>query len=123
MIEKVGKTFYANIWLGLRNGYDGEVADIQFVKNMCQDYVEKGLCVTVTETEFIYTGGNEPGVIIGLINYPRFPTTDEAVVHDACILADLLMKSLEQFRCTVVTPNETILLHNEYKKEVDPTVN
>jgi len=115
MSFEMGKTFYANIWLGLRNGYDGEVSDLQAVKNICQDYVEKGLCVTVTKTDFIYTGGNEPGVVIGLINYPRFPTEDRLVVEDACRLADILMKALEQFRCTVVTPETTILLENEDK--------
>ncbi len=33
-----------------------------------------GLCVTVTATSYIYTGGEEAGVIVGLINYPRFPS-------------------------------------------------
>lgn len=117
MIEASLPTYYANIWLGLKNGYDGEIGDIQFVKNYCQEYVEKGLCVTITETEFIYTGGNEPGVIIGLINYPRFPKEDGEVLAEAIQLAEQLMRSFEQYRCSIVTPHRTFLMENEDKKD------
>lgn len=44
-----------------------------------QEYCDKaGLCVTVTETWFVYTGGREPGWKIGLRNYPRFPCADSS---------------------------------------------
>jgi hypothetical protein len=115
------ETFYANIWLGLQPGYETPERFIKGhneyckVKEICQKYVEKGLCVTVTKTEFIYTGGNEPGVIIGMINYPRFPKIEGAILQDAFELAFELMTELDQFRCTVVTPDDTILLENMEK--------
>jgi hypothetical protein len=47
---------------------------IELGKQVCREYcLEKGLCVTVTPTTYIYTGGEEAGYIVELINYPRFP--------------------------------------------------
>jgi len=118
MIESKLKTFYADIYLGLQEGYgEGLIHTSENVKNICQKYVEKGLCVTLTLTEFIYTGGREPGVIIGLINYPRFPSSMGEVLSEANNLAHILMEELKQFRCTIVTPQKTYLLSNDNMPE------
>ncbi|ARB06063.1 hypothetical protein FDH38_gp009 [Dinoroseobacter phage vB_DshS-R5C] len=44
---------------------------------------EVGLCVTVTSTRFVFTGGYEMGYRVGLRNYPRFPVdcTTELLGH------------------------------------------
>lgn len=64
----------AKIYVGLKNRATGEEYSVDYVKQLCQKHVDKiGLCVTVTETDYIYTNGSEKGVIVGLINYPRFP--------------------------------------------------
>jgi len=40
-----------------------------------QEYVNKvGLCVSITKTDFMYSGGWEQGWRIGFRNYPRFPS-------------------------------------------------
>jgi len=56
------------------------------VVEACQKYCNtRGLCVTITETLHVYTGGQEKGYIIGLINYPRFPKSTselEEIAHD-----------------------------------------
>lgn len=69
-----------------------------------------GLCATVTPTTFVYTEGREPGVIVGLINYPRFPATPGAVRSRALKLAELLRVGLGQWRVSVVFPDETVML-------------
>ena len=66
-----------------------------------------GLCVTVTPTEYIYTGGQEAGVVIGLINYPRFPNDPDNLLTLARQLADDLMHGLHQHSYTIQTPTET----------------
>jgi hypothetical protein len=66
-----------------------------------------GLCVTVTPTEYIYTGGQETGVIVGLINYPRFPNDPANLLNIAKQLADDLMHGLHQHSYTIQTPTET----------------
>lgn len=44
----------------------------QVLRSMC---LRVGLCVTIDPTLFIYTGGEEAGYVVGLLNYPRFPAT------------------------------------------------
>ena len=98
MIKFIGKTYEVNIWMGLNPGYgESDTSDldqIQLVHDICQEYVECGLCVTVNDVQFIYTGGKESGVQIGLINYPRFPSKDEDVMQHAVELAYKLMNQL-----------------------------
>lgn len=62
---------------------------------------EEGLCVTVTPTSYVYTGGAEEGVIVGLINYPRFPSSSLNLYSTALALAEHLMDALCQGSCTV----------------------
>lgn len=112
-------TYYANIYVGLREGYDGTVHAYDDVREICQNYVdEAGLGVTVTKTDFVYTGGREPGVIIGLINYPRFPSSPEWVRWHAFTLGKLLLAELKQQRLTIMTPVRSYLLEagaNQYE--------
>lgn len=107
-------TIEVKIYLGLRVGYTNKIHDIKEVKEICQNFVnEISLCVTVTPTEFIYKNGNEPGCIIGLINYPRFPNDLFTICTHAKNLGEILMKKMEQFRVTVVYPDSSILLENK----------
>lgn len=82
--------------------------DIAQAKQICRQYCfDVGLCVTVEPVGFIYTGGEEAGVRIGLINYPRFPTDAEklrAVAHD---LAGKLLVGLCQHSFSIVGPEQT----------------
>lgn len=66
-----------------------------------------GLCVTVTETDYIYTGGHEKGLIIGLINYPRFPLSPADLVNVAEYLAEHLMFVLDQKSFSIQYPQCT----------------
>lgn len=89
--------------------YDIFIAgDIGQAKQACREYCfADGLCVTVEPVTYIYTGGEEAGVRVGLINYPRFPTTREQLLSRARGLADLLMKCLCQHSYSIVGPDET----------------
>jgi hypothetical protein len=66
-----------------------------------------GLCVTVTRTNYVYTRGEEPGVIVGLINYARFPTGPDEIEAKALALAKLLRVEAEQQSFTIQTPTES----------------
>lgn len=104
-------TYWANIYLGLKEGYDGPVSDVEVVKMFCEDYCKEfERCVTITPTHFVYINGSEPGVIIGLINYPRHPKTSEEIHRLALVLAGALANKFNQMRVTVVFPDETIML-------------
>lgn len=78
-------------------------------KQICREYCfEVGLCITIEPLNFIYTGGEEAGFRIGLINYPRFPTDRAALETIAQGLADLLMKRLCQHSYSIVGPEQTL---------------
>lgn len=112
-------TYTTMIYVGLKCGYDGEIISFEDVEKKIQEYVDwLGMCVTVTRTKFIYTDGNEPGIIVGFINYPRYPSNDEIITRNTITLAQLLLKFCHQRGVTVVTPTTTYWLRNpgEVKK-------
>lgn len=75
---------------------------------ICRRFCMEGLCVTVQPAEYIYTGGAESGVVVGLINYPRFPTTEPALMNTAQRLGEALMEGLFQQSFSVIGPTETV---------------
>lgn len=82
--------------------------DIEQAKHICREYCfREGLCVTIEPVSFIYTGGEESGFRVGLINYPRFPTTEEQLHELATALATSLLYSLYQHSYSIVGPRET----------------
>lgn len=100
MIETSVKTFVVKIYMA---------GDINIIKQACRKYCMKvGFCVTVTATDYIYTGGEEYGVEIGLLNYPRFPKTKKEIIQKAIELATLCRDEAQQHSWLVVTPEKTI---------------
>lgn len=82
--------------------------DLEQAKQACREYCfDVGLCVTVEPVSYIYTGGEEAGVRVGLINYPRFPAFHDEIREKARGLADMLMRRLCQHSYSIVGPNET----------------
>lgn len=118
MHNKSEPSFNAQIWVGLREAYSNKIHTVDEVRTICDTYVntldENGLgdCVSITPTEFRYTGGWEPGVIIGYINYPRFPSGCSKI-SKILALAELLKDGLGQLRVSVTTPKRTYLVENE----------
>lgn len=93
------ETCRVDIWIA------GDVADAKrTLRRLC---ASGGLCVSVTETTFIYKGGEEAGVRVGLINYPRFPTTRAALFVQARTVADALCEALYQHSYCLVTDDVT----------------
>ncbi|MES2902707.1 MAG: hypothetical protein V4696_00835 [Pseudomonadota bacterium] len=82
--------------------------DYDQARAICREFCdEAGLCVTVTATCYVYTGGEEAGVIIGLINYPRFPSGSTEISAKAFRLAALLCEGLGQQSYSIQTPDAT----------------
>lgn len=83
--------------------------DYYKAKQICQSFCDAvGLCVTVTSTAYVYTDGEQMGVIVGLINYPRFPAEPADILAKAQRLADDLMRGLLQQSYSIQTPTETL---------------
>lgn len=119
---RITKTHSYNIqiWVGLLENYEEDCVTpstktklhtLEEVEGICQRYVNKEKhCVTVTPTKFIYTGGNEPGAVIGFIQYPRFERHSQTLTNEAIALAKILLKKLNQCRITITTPDRSIML-------------
>ena len=72
--------------------------DIDTARAVCRRFCKDvGLCVTINETEYIYTGGSEVGVVVGLRNYPRFPSNESELFNTAMVLANELKAKLCQW--------------------------
>jgi hypothetical protein len=93
-------TYWARIYIA---------GDIAMIKQVCREHcMEIGLCVTVDPTTYIYTGGEESGAVVGLINYPRFPSDQEAIYARALDLAEKLMERCCQQSYSIVTATDTV---------------
>ena len=93
-------SYYARIYIA---------GDVSHAKRICAKWVTKhGGCVNVSETEYIYTGGQEKGIIVEFINYPRFPVDSYQLTVKAKELGDILRKKLSQRSYSIQTPDITI---------------
>ena len=115
---KTVQTFTASIYVGFRVRYSEKLHSIEEVRDWIKIYCnETGFCVTITPLEFIYTHspasgcvGYEPGCVIGIINYPRFPSTPQELKDRCLVIAVGLQKLCEQGKVSVVFPDETVML-------------
>jgi|SRR3989338_6026358 len=110
-MTKSVETITASIYLRLKEGYTDRIHSSEEVRDFLQEYVNRvGLCVTVSPTTFIYKDGREDGVVIGLINYPRFPTTEDALKKQAEEIALLCKERYKQNRVSIVYLDQTVML-------------
>lgn len=106
-------TFRADVWVA---------GDLENARLICREYcLQVGLCVSLEPCDFIFTGGMESGVRVGLVNYPRFPLHKENIRTRAFDLAYLLMQGLSQTSALVVDDEQTLWLTR--RAEVDARVN
>jgi hypothetical protein len=82
----------------------------QFLRGECASI---GLCVTIEPTTYIYTGGEESGYVVGLIQYPRFPATEASILERAELITSRLLELTHQASCTIMTPAETRYIQSE----------
>lgn len=109
-------TYIVTIYTGLHEGYSKSNRDysITDVEEIVDEFIlDNDVCVTITPTQYRYPGGNENGVAIGMINYPRFPKLESKIDEESIKLANTLLTRLKQNRITIVRPKDTITLTNK----------
>jgi len=105
--------YQVSIYCGRRVGYTDEILPLSIVERICDEFVnDEKYCVTITETQFKYVNGSEPGVIVGLIKYPRFPKKPDVIRSLADKLARKLLIGMKQIRVSVATHTTTFMLTN-----------
>ncbi len=104
-------SYNISLYVGFKNIVTNEELPIDLAKYACQKYCdEAGLCVSITPTTFIYTNGKENGCIIGFINYPRFPQTNDQIFNHAVNIAKILKEKYHQNKVTLVASNKTLMI-------------
>lgn len=106
MIFKIENAYQVKIYLS---------GPIEIAKQILrQECKEKGLCVTVEPTTYIYTGGEELGYVVGLINYPRFPTEcpEIWIWERAQKIAIKLIEGTFQSSALIVDPTRSFWMTN-----------
>ena len=93
------KTYSVKIWMA---------GDIDRARDICRQFCRYNpLCVTVSACDYIYPYGEESGFVVGLINYPKFPSTMHELTTLAEYLAECLMDGLCQKAYTIQSDNGT----------------
>jgi hypothetical protein len=99
-VSKSVESWWANVFVG-GNYNAAEMA----CREMC---FPKGLCVTIEKTKYIFGGGTEDGVRVGLIQYPPFPESIEDLIHKAISVGKKIAEENHQFSFTIVTARENV---------------
>lgn len=82
--------------------------DLAVARQACREHcIEARSCVRIEPIDVVYCGGMESGVRVGLINYPRFPTTVDALRDEAMALGERLLVALCQNSFSLVGPETT----------------
>ena len=117
--RKYTTTYNFQLFVGMKDIATGKTATMDKVRKLvdycCRDCM---CCLTVTPTEFIYPSPgpwprrHEKGVIIGLINYPRFPKSLTELLQTMDVTAWYMMKNLNQCHVTYTYEEGTCMLTN-----------
>lgn len=99
MTVKAAPSFTIRIWMA------GNYANAE---EICRQFCERGMCVSICPMNYIYTGGEECGFCVTLINYPRFPKDPVTLKDIAFELAMDLMNGLHQQSFSIEHPDETL---------------
>jgi hypothetical protein len=93
------ESYTVRIWMA------GDYDDARrVVRQFCAN---EGACFALTRADFIYSGGEESGVMATLIHYPRFPSTPQALWAKAHRLAAEMAIALCQKSYSVEASDKT----------------
>ncbi len=64
----------------------------------------QGLCATIEPTKYVFAGGTEDGVRVGLIQYPPFPEEESKILEKAILVGRKIAEANFQWSYSVITP-------------------
>jgi len=98
-VTEAAKSFTQRIWMA------GNYANAE---EICRCFCERGMCISISPANYIYTGGEESGFVVTLINYARFTKFPVELKDIAFELAMDLCVGLHQQSFTIEGPEETL---------------
>lgn len=111
MIEKKVTTVHASIFIA---------GDYNQAKQICREYCDSGACVSLSKVDYIYKYGEESGLEVKIINYPRFPKSKSEIKAKAMTLGMNLLTGLSQGSFSIVFDDKTVFVsrREQDKKEI-----
>lgn len=91
------KSYWVKLYVG---------GPLTFIEQCCREHVLSGLCVTIKENKYIYTMGEETGVEIEFINYPKYPDSPESIWDSAMTLGQTIVERCHQGSFTIMDPDK-----------------
>jgi len=83
--------------------------DIDTVRHKCRELTfPQGLCLTIEPVDYVYAGGCEAGVRVGLIQYPPFPEHENDLMRMAESVGIAVAEASYQWSFTIVTKNDCV---------------
>ena len=75
-------------------------------------------CWSVQRIDYVYTGGQEAGVKLTRIDYPRFPMVTGKELHDRGMgMAHYMLQELHQSSCTLFGPMGSAYISRKKHRE------
>lgn len=106
-IKNTVPTFYANIHVA---------GDYDTARAACREITYTfGFCFQIHKVDYIYTGGEESGLLIRVINYPRFPRDPEEITNLVTEFGKIIATKLCQKSFTVETSTDTMYFESDHK--------
>lgn len=87
--------------------------DIEVAQAFLRKLAMRGACYQVTPCKYVYTGGAEDGMVIRVIQYPRFPKQELEIFDTLLEDAKALAKELCQVSFTIETSYNSIYYQAE----------
>lgn len=75
--------------------------DYKQAKEICRSFCDTGFCVGIQKMDYIYTGGEEKGVVINIISYPNVVLSFDSLWIKALDLTKQLIIGLHQGSATI----------------------
>lgn len=83
--------------------------DYNLAKQVCNRYCfNNPFCINISKRDYVYWCGEESGVMVEIINYPRFPKTILQLYEHAIALGRKLADELCQRSYTIQTSSYTV---------------
>lgn len=96
---------------GIAETYKAEIyiaGDYAQAAEALREYCDTGFCVSLEKTSYIYKYGQEEGVKVVILNYPRFPKEPSEIENIATEITLMLIARLHQGSASLVMPERTI---------------
>lgn len=88
--------------------------NLEVAKQSCREFcVNNNLCVNIFKTDYIYRCGEEDGFCVEIINYPKYPETENDMKILSNKLAQQIMIDCCQKSYTIFNENKTYFYSRE----------